>query len=93
LINRSREIRDRLFVDDRRLSFFRLPNLRQVVAGEDRQETACRAPLKRSPQRQANRPTGWAYSRFGPPRIRGVDKPAAIRRRMIPHLEAAGHHA
>src|SRR2546425_9703364 len=35
LLNHAREVGDRLFVDGRRLRLLRLPDLRQVAAGED----------------------------------------------------------
>jgi hypothetical protein len=38
LLNHAREIRDRLFVDGRRLGLARLPDYRQVAAGQDCEE-------------------------------------------------------
>jgi hypothetical protein len=35
LLNHAREIRDRLFVDGRRLGHSRLPDFRQVAVGQD----------------------------------------------------------
>jgi hypothetical protein len=41
LLDNACEIRDRLFVDGRRLGLEQLPDLRQVAAGQDREETKC----------------------------------------------------
>jgi hypothetical protein len=41
LLDHAREVRDRPFIDDLRLGFFRLPDFRQVAAGQDRQEARC----------------------------------------------------
>ena len=57
LLNHAHKIRDRLFVDGRRLSLSPLRDFRQVVAGQDR-EARCHGPLKRGPNAQANRPIG-----------------------------------
>lgn len=38
LVDPAREIRDGLFVDGRRLKLSRLPDRRQVAAGQDREE-------------------------------------------------------
>jgi hypothetical protein len=38
LFNHAREVRDRLFVDGRRLRLSRLPDFRQVAAGQDCQK-------------------------------------------------------
>ena len=53
LVNNARKIPDRLFVHDRRLRLSRLPDFRQVAAGQDCQETWCHAPSKRRAGRQA----------------------------------------
>ena len=41
LLDHAREVRDRLFVDGRRLRLSRLPDFRHVAAGQDREETRC----------------------------------------------------
>jgi len=46
LPNHARKVRDRLFVDNRWLSFARLPDLRLVVAGQDREEAGRHALIK-----------------------------------------------
>src|SRR5258706_5513174 len=39
LLDHAREVRDHLFVDGRRLRLSRLPDLRHVAAGQDREQT------------------------------------------------------
>jgi hypothetical protein len=46
LLDHTREVRDRLFVDDRRLRIFRLPDFRQVAAGQDREKALCHGFIK-----------------------------------------------
>jgi hypothetical protein len=46
-------IRDRLFIDDRRLRLSRLPDFWQVAAGQDCQEARCHAASKRTRKRLA----------------------------------------
>jgi hypothetical protein len=62
LLNHARKVRNRLFAAGRRLSLFGLPNLRQVLTGQDRQEAGCHPPSKRTSLRQANCPIGWAWN-------------------------------
>jgi len=38
LLDHPREVRERLFVDDRRIGLALLPDFRQVAAGQDREE-------------------------------------------------------
>jgi hypothetical protein len=45
--------------DDRRLSFSRLPDFRQVAAGQNCKKTACHTPSKRDPGAHANCPRCW----------------------------------
>ena len=41
MLDHAREVGDRLFIDDRGLGLRRLPDFRQVTAGQDCQETGC----------------------------------------------------
>jgi hypothetical protein len=73
-LNYAREIRDRLFVEGGRPSLSRLPDFRQVAAGQDRQEARCHPPIKAVPAA-----AGKSSYRLGPDGvwplpIAGVDK-------------------
>ena len=77
LLDHPREVRGRLFVDGRRPSLPRLPDFRQVAAG---QSAVPSGHLSRSPQRQANRAYRLGLEQYRPLPIAGVDKPAATLR-------------
>ena len=59
LLNNAGKVRNRLFVDGRRLRFAGLLNLRQVSTGQDCQETGCHTPSK-PPCTGRQSPTAWA---------------------------------
>jgi hypothetical protein len=86
LPDHAREVRDRLFVDGRRLSLSRLPDFRQVAAAQDCQEAGRHAASKRRPERQANRPIGWARNQSAPLPIADVDKSAGDSCAITPYL-------
>src|SRR5712691_5596559 len=46
LLNHARKVRDRLFIDGRRLNIIRLPNFGHVTAGQDWQEARYHAPIE-----------------------------------------------
>ena len=61
LLNHARKVRDRLFVDDRRLRLSRLPDdPREVSTGQDGQEAGCPYPIKAHPAPVGNHLIGWA---------------------------------
>jgi hypothetical protein len=73
-LDHARKIRDRLFVHGRRLRLLRLPDLRQVAAGQEREEAGGHATSTRSVERSANRPTGGARNTRQPLPIGDVDE-------------------
>jgi hypothetical protein len=75
-LNHAREVSDRPFIDDRGPGFVRLPDFRQVAAGQDGQEAWCHPSIKAGPA------AGKSSYRLGPEQfwplqIAGVDKPNA----------------
>jgi hypothetical protein len=79
-LDHAREIRDRLFVEGGRLSLSRLPDFRQVAAGQDRQEARCHPPIKAVPAAAGKSFYRLGLEQFQPLPTAGVDKPAATRR-------------
>jgi hypothetical protein len=79
LLGHAREIRDRVLVDGRRLGFSRLPDFRQVAAGQDRHEARCHPSIKALPAAAGKSSYRWGPEQFRPLLIAGGDKQRPIR--------------
>jgi hypothetical protein len=65
---------DRPFIDDRGPGFARLPDFRQVAAGQDGQEAWCHPSIKAGPAAAGKSSYRLGPERFRPLPIAGVDK-------------------